>query len=105
MPCAQVAFVWRHSSTSRFHGRFWPKMGNHNISPGVAILMAKDNKVVRHRIVGIRRLQPIAQLSGFAESGLGEMDMINVGPFASACWRGTLFRGLRCSLRMNGCKR
>ena len=48
--------------------------------------------MIRHRIVGIRRLEPIAQLRRFAESGLGEMDMINVGAFTGPGGRGAIFR-------------
>jgi hypothetical protein len=62
--------------------------------------MAKDNEVFRHWRIGIWRLQPIAQLNSFGESRLGEMDMINVGAFASA---GDLVScsGLWCALSLN----
>ena len=84
MPRTQVTFIWRHSSASSFHGRFWAQMRDDHVIPCVAILMAKDNEMVWHWPIGIWRLQPIAQLSCFAESGLGEMDMINIGALASA---------------------
>src|SRR5207247_9818823 len=99
MPRAEVTFVWRHSSASSLYGRFWPEVRNDNVIPGVAILVTQNNKVIRHRIVGIRRLQPIAQLGRFTESGLGEVDMINVGAFAGAGGSGALFTRPRCFLR------
>jgi hypothetical protein len=80
-------------------------MRNYNVIPGIAILMPKDDEVFWHWRTGIWRLQPIAQLNGFAESGLGEMDMINVRAFASAGGRGALFTGsgLWYSLSLNEC--
>jgi hypothetical protein len=48
--------------------------------------MAEDNKVIRHWIGGIGRLQPIAQLHRFAERGFGDVDMINVGSFTGSRW-------------------
>jgi hypothetical protein len=54
--------------------------------------MAEDNKVIRHWVRGIGRLQPIAQLHRFAERGFGDVDMINVGAFAGSCGR----RALSC---------
>src|SRR4029077_3644643 len=98
MPRAQVTFVRGNHRASSFHSRFWPEVRDDNIIPCIAILMTQDNKVIRHRIVGIRRLQPIAQLNRFAESGLGEMDMINVGAFASP---GDFLSGLWRALSLN----
>src|ERR1700730_13196701 len=103
MPRTQVTFVWRHSSASSFHSCFWAQMRDDHVIPCVAILMAKDNEMVWHWLIGIWRLQPIAQLSRCAESGLGEMDMINVGAFTGSGGCGTLFVGLCCFLRMNDC--
>ncbi len=65
-------------------------------------MMAKDNEVIWHWPIGIWRLQPVAQLNRFAESGLCKMDMINVSPFASA---GDLLTGLWCALSLNKCHR
>ena len=39
--------------------------------------------MLRHRVAAIRCLEPITQLHRFAESSLGEVDMINVGSFTS----------------------
>jgi hypothetical protein len=68
--------------------------------------MTKNNKMFGHRITLIRRLQPVAQLNGFAEGGLGEMDVINVGPFSGSSRRRALFTwsGL-CTLSLNECNR
>ena len=55
-----------------------------------AILMAKNNKVVGHRVAGIRRFEPVAQLHRLAESGLGEVDMVNIRAFAGSGGRGRL---------------
>src|SRR5439155_20740515 len=76
MPRAQVTFVRRHSSASSFHCRFRTQVCDDRVIPCVAILVAKNNEMVWHRLIGIGRLQPITQLSRFAESGLGEMDVI-----------------------------
>src|SRR4029077_11148364 len=73
MPRTQVTFVWRHSSASSFHSRFRAQMRDNHVIPCVAILMAKNNEMVWHWLIGVWGLQPIAQLSSFAESGLGEM--------------------------------
>ena len=69
--------------------------------------MAKHNEMIRHRVVGIGCLQPIPQLHRFTESGLGEVDMINVGSFAGSCWCGILFTGSRLwrFLSLNECHR
>src|SRR5215831_3661560 len=90
MPLAQVAFVWRHSRSRSFDGRFWSEMRDNHVIPRVAVLMAKNNEMIRHRIAGIRCFEPIAQLHCFAERSLCEMDMVNVGPFASSGRRGLL---------------
>jgi hypothetical protein len=65
--------------------------------------MAKDNKVSWHGRFRIRRFEPIAQLSGFAERGLGEMDMVNVCSFAGPGGRAGLLScsGLWCALSLN----
>jgi hypothetical protein len=52
--------------------------------------MTQHDKMIRHGITLIGCLQPIAQLHGLAESGLGEMDMINVGSFTGPSGCGTL---------------
>jgi hypothetical protein len=50
--------------------------------------MAKDNEMSRHGRFGIGRFEPIAQLDGFAKSGLGEVDVVNVRAFAGSGRRG-----------------
>ena len=82
-------------------------MRNDHVIPCVAILMAKHNEVCWHRRVGIRRLQPIAQLHRFAESSLGEVDVINISSFTSPGWRRSLFTcsGLWRALALNKCNR
>ena len=68
--------------------------------------MAKNNEMIRHWVAAIRRFKPIAQLNGFAESGLGEVHVINVSPFAGSRWSGTLFTGSGlCALSLNECDR
>src|SRR5437867_13006401 len=78
-------------------------MRNYHIIPRVTILMAQDDKMIRHWITLIGRLQPIAQLHGLAESGLGEVDMINVGSLTSSGGCGTLSccTGFWCFLSVN----
>ena len=71
-------------------------MLNDDVIPRVAFLMAKNEKVSGHGRLWIRRFKPIAQLSGFAESGLGEVDMIDVRAFAGSGRGGGL---LTCSRR------
>src|ERR1043166_4852006 len=93
VPGAQVAFVRRHSRACSFHSRFRTKMGDDDVIPRVAVLMAKDNKMIGHWITLIRRLQPIAQLNGLTKSGLGEVDMVNVRSFAGSRGCRTLFTG------------
>ena len=46
--------------------------------------MTKNNEMIGHRVVGIRSFEPIAQLQCFAQRGLCEMHMVNVGPFATS---------------------
>jgi hypothetical protein len=65
-------------------------MRDNHIIPGVAVLMAKDNEMIRHRVIGIGRFEPIAQLHRFAQRGLCEMDMIDVGSFSGSGSRGLL---------------
>src|SRR5207249_8174584 len=55
VPGAQVTFVRRHSRARSFHGCFWSEMCNHDIIPGVAVLMAKNNKMIGHWVLGIGR--------------------------------------------------
>ena len=63
-------------------------MRNDNVIPRVAILMAKDDKVSWIGVFRVRRFEPVTQLNGFAQSGLGEMDMVNVRAFAGSGGRG-----------------
>src|SRR5215472_13690175 len=101
MPRAQVAFVRRHSRTCGYHSRFRAKVRDDDVIPRVAVLVAKDDKVIRHGVAAIRRLEPITQLHRFAESGLGEMDMINVGSFTSPGRRRAARSGLWRSLAVD----
>ena len=67
--------------------------------------MTKDNEMIGHRVTGIRRFEPIAQLHCFAERGFCEMDVINIGPFASSGSRRLLFAcgGFWRRLSVNKC--
>src|SRR5262249_61521822 len=82
-------------------------MCNHHIIPCIAILVAKDNKMIRHWIAGIRRFEPITQLRCLAECSFREMHVINIGAFASPgscrllCTRG----GFWWCLSVNKCNR
>src|SRR6266853_610514 len=101
MPLAEVTFVGRHSRPRRFHGRFGANMRNDHVIPCIAVLMAKNNEMIRHWVAAIRRFKPIAQLHCFAESGLGEVDMINVASFTSPSGRRAAGSGLWRSLAVN----
>ena len=57
--------------------------------------------MLRHRVAAIRCLEPITQLHRFAESSLGEMDMINVGSFTSPGGRSAACSGLWRSLAVD----
>src|SRR5262245_54918957 len=93
MPSTQVALVRRQSRSRSFHGRFWAEMRNDHIVPCVAVLVAKDNKMIRHRIMRIGCFEPIAQLRCLAERRPCEMHVINISPFPSPDGRGLLFTG------------
>jgi hypothetical protein len=62
-----------------FHRRPGSEMLDDRIVPVFAILVTEDDVMCRHGDVGIGRLQIVGQFDSFAESGLGEMDMVNVG--------------------------
>ncbi len=84
MPFTEIPFIRRDRGSGWFDSRFGTEMGDDAIIPGVAILVTKHYKMIRHRRIWIRCFQPIAQLSCFTESGLGEMDMIHISPFADS---------------------
>jgi len=90
VPLAEVTFVRRHSRARCFDGRFWPEMSNHNVIPCIAVLMAKNNEMIRHWVAAIRRFKPIAQLNCLAERGLCEVDMVNIRAFAGSGGRRAL---------------
>ena len=46
--------------------------------------MAENDEMIGHRVGGIRRFEPITQLQCFAQRGLCEMHMVNVGAFANS---------------------
>ncbi len=88
MPRAQVAFIRGNCSPCGFHGCLGTDVRDEQIIPGVAILMAKHDKMLRRSCAGIGRLKPVAQLGCLAKSSLGEMDVVNVGSFAGTSGRG-----------------
>ena len=68
-----------------FHRRPGSEMLDDRIVPVFAILVTEDDVMCRHGDVGIGRLQIVGQFDSFAESGLGEMDMVNVGAGGAFC--------------------
>jgi hypothetical protein len=52
--------------------------------------MAKNNKMIGHRVATIWRFKPISQLNCLAEGCLCEVDMVNICAFAGSGGRRAL---------------
>lgn len=80
VPITQVARGWGRGRSNCFHGGPGSHMLNHGVIPGVPFLMAQDQRMTRHGVLGIWRLKVVGQLRGLAQCGLVEVDMINISP-------------------------
>src|SRR2546422_9473501 len=90
VPEVQIAHGCGYRGAGGVHCGLGSEMLDGYVVPVLAILVAQDKAVLRHGRARCRCLEEIAFLNGFAECGLGEVDVVDVG--ASRGCRGRILR-------------
>src|SRR4029453_558378 len=78
MPVAQTRHGGRRRGTGGINGRFGAEMLNYAEIPGIAVLVAQDDIMARHRRIGRLPLEGLAVIGRFTEGSFGQMHVVNV---------------------------